>query len=281
MSRLTVFGAGGFIGGAIAAAGRARGLDVLAAGRAELPAVLADGAPLGHVVDCIGLTADFRRRPHDTAEAHVAVTSRLLAHGRFDSFLFLSSTRVYARARATMEEGELPVLPSDPSDLYNITKLAGEALCLATDHPAVRVARVSNVYGPGMGAENFLGAVAAEGLATGAVRFGQGPDSAKDYVSLADVARLAIAIATEGRHRLYNVAGGRNTRHAEIAAALTDAFGWRTSFAPDGPTVGFVPIETARLAAEFTPPTGDLLTDLPALIRAHPQEFLTDAVDRR
>ena len=125
-----------------------------------------------------------------------------------NSFLLLSSTRVYARAGTTHEDAMLPTVPADPSDLYNLTKLAGEALCLAHPCAATRVVRLSNVYGIDMSADTFLGQVLREGGATGGVEFRQGPASAKDYVNVAAVVRLLPAIATRGRQRIYNVAAG-------------------------------------------------------------------------
>ena len=128
---LHVLGAGGFIGAALVAWLESQDQVVHAVTRASLPALLAGRRPAGHVIDCVGLTGDFRVRPLDTAEAHVGVVARCLADLQFDSFLLLSSTRVYARANATHEDAALPTVPADPSDLYNVTKLAGEALCLA------------------------------------------------------------------------------------------------------------------------------------------------------
>jgi nucleoside-diphosphate-sugar epimerase len=265
-STFTILGAGGFIGAALVAWLESQDQVVHAVTRAALPALLAGRRPAGHVVDCVGLTGDFRLRPLDTAEAHVGLVGRCLAQLRLDSFLLLSSTRVYARAGATHEDALLPAIPADPSDLYNLTKLAGEALCLADPRPGVRVARLSNVYGAGMPAGTFLGQVLRDGSTTGRVIFRQGPASAKDYVGIAAVVRMLPAIATLGRQRIYNVAAGRNTTHAAIAEHLRDIAGWRTRFAADAPTVRQPTIDTARLDAEFGSTASKLAGDLPALL---------------
>ncbi len=160
----------------------------------------------------------------------------------------------------------LSALPSDPSDLYSLTKLAGEALCLADPRATTRVARLSNVYGIDMPAATFLGEVLHQGHVTGKVVFHQGPSSARDYVSVAAVARLLPAIASNGRHRLYNVAAGTNTDHAEVALRLRAIAGWQTSFACNAPTVRHLPIDTTRTDTEFGPTCSDLLADLPALL---------------
>ena len=219
--------------------------------RASLPALSAGRRPAGHVIDCVGLTGDFRVRPLDTAEAHVGLVARCLAELQFNSFLLLSSTRVYARASATHEDAALPTVPADPSDLYNVTKLAGEALCLADQRPTIRVVRLSNVYGIHMPAETFLGQVLREGQATGGVMFQPERASAKDYVSVAAVVRLLPAIAACGqapalqscRRRQHQSRRHRRlpARHRRLADRLR----------PDAPTVRHLPIDTTRLDAEF------------------------------
>ncbi|MGE4048678.1 MAG: NAD-dependent epimerase/dehydratase family protein [Acetobacteraceae bacterium] len=264
-SLFTILGAGGTIGGALTQALRAQGRDVQPIGRDALAGFLAARRPAGHVIDCIGMTGDFRSRPLDTAEAHVGITARCLAEIDFRSFLFLSSTRVYAHAGTTQEDGALACRPGDPSDLYNLTKLAGEALCLADARSVVRVVRLSNVYAPDPGPDTFLGQVLAAGRANGGVVFRQAAGSEKDYVSLDDVVRILPRIAVDGRDRLYNLASGRNTTHGQIAAALRAEFRWDARFEPAAPVVRFPPIDVARLAAEFGAPLRNILEDLATL----------------
>jgi nucleoside-diphosphate-sugar epimerase len=262
----TVLGAHGFIGAALVAWLESQDRVVHAVTRASLPALLAARRPAGHVIDCVGLTGDFRERPLETAEAHVGLVARCLSEMRFESFLLLSSTRVYGRAEATHEDVAVPVLPADPSDLYNVTKLAGEALCLATPQSRVRVVRLSNVYGIGMPEQTFLGQVLREGRATGRIEFRQAAASAKDYVSAAAIVRLLPEIATRGRRRIYNVAAGSNTSHATIAYRLREIAGWQISFAENAPTLRYLPIVTARLDGEFGPTSNNLSADLPTLL---------------
>jgi nucleoside-diphosphate-sugar epimerase len=262
----TVLGATGYVGAALVAALERGGHLVHPVTRGTLPALLETRRNAGHVIDCIGITGDFRNRPHDTAEAHVGVTARCLARLEFDSFLFLSSTRVYARAASTHEGSPLACLPADPSDLYNLTKLAGEALCLADPRPTVRVVRVSNIHGGSLPTDTFLGALLQEGRTTGSVVFRQSPRSCKDYVSLADVTHLLPLIAVYGRHRLYNLASGVNTSHAAIALLLRRHAGWRVSFAPNAPAVRFPPIDIGRLATEFGRPLSNSSEQIARLV---------------
>ena len=126
---ITVLGAGGWIGAALVADLQRQHRRVIPVHREGLPQWLAGEDPQGPVIYAIGLTADFRQRPHATAEAHVGLLSQVLQRPGLERLLFLSSTRVYARSADTCETAPLPCLSSD-LDLYNLSKLLGEALVL-------------------------------------------------------------------------------------------------------------------------------------------------------
>jgi len=262
----TILGADGFIGGALVAWLESEERVVHAITRAALPALLASRRPAGHVIDCIGLGGDVQERPLELAEAHVGLVARCLAQLRFESFLLLSSTRVYGQDGAAHEDAVLSATPADPSGLYEVTKLAGEALCLADPCRTTRVARLPDVYGIRMPAWTFLGRLLREGRANGSVVFRESAVSSRDYVSVAAVVRLLTLIATAGRSRIYNVASGHNTSHAEIAECLYTIAGWHTEFAPSAPVVRQPPIDTTRLETEFGSATSNLLGDLPGLL---------------
>ena len=66
--KFTVLGSTGFIGSHVAALARSQGHDIYCPSRRDSLA----GRDLGHVIYAIGMTADFRHRPHETIEAHEA-----------------------------------------------------------------------------------------------------------------------------------------------------------------------------------------------------------------
>ncbi len=263
-TQFTVLGGSGYIGRRLAACLRAAGHDVAVPARDAPPA-----AQPGHVVDCIGVASDFRTRPFDTLRAHVGVLDAHLRAGRWESFLYLSSTRVYAGAAGGREDATLALRPHDPDQLYNASKAAGESLCLALSHPGARVVRLANVYGDDAGTGTFIADVLAS-AAAGAVEFRTHPDSAKDYVALEDVLELLPRIALSGRERLYNVAAGRNVEVGELAAALS-ALGVRCTFAGDARPVVFPPIDVTRISTEFGFAPLHLLERLPALLAPIPE----------
>jgi len=265
---ITVLGAGGWIGAALVVELKRQGRIVKAVDRDGLPAWLSERVSQttssGPVIYAIGLTADFRQRPHATVEAHVGMLSQVLQRPGVEELLFLSSTRVYARSVDTRETAPLPCLSSDPSDLYNLSKLLGEALVLRDPRSTMKVVRLSNVVGPQQPTNTFVGALLSDARAGGIVTIRQSRDTAKDYVNLADVVRLLPLIAEHGKHRIYNLGSGINTSHADVASLL-ERQGVTVRFASGEaaePGLSFSPLSIERLTAEFKLPANCFQLDL-------------------
>lgn len=264
--KATVLGASGFIGRNLVRYLQDYGYEVATPGRDTLGEL---GGHLGHVFYCIGMTGNFRARPLATVEAHAGLLGRLLERMDFDSFLFFSSTRIYALANGvddTSEDAPVRLLPSADTT-YDLSKLLGEALCLSLDRPSVKVVRLSNVYGPDQGKATFLGSLLHDLSLSGAATIRESQDSSKDYVSVDDVTSLAERIARCGGNRVYNVASGLPVSHLEIARAVTEE-GYGCTFAPGGPRRVFPNINIERLQTEFGYRPRSLLGDLPSLLRA-------------
>lgn len=240
--RFTIFGASGFIGSRLAARLCAQGHECLTPGRGELP----EGQDLGHVFYCIGLTADFRSRLAETVDAHVCHLLRVLARCRFTRLCYLSSTRVYKGLPRGEEDAVLETQPGCVSDLYDISKIMGEAACLNIG-PGGVVVRLSNVFSPEDVSENFLPSILREAKATGRVRLRTALASSKDYVLIDDVLDMLPKILVDGREGIYNLASGRAVPHS----AVIESLGCGVEVAPGAPTVAFPPISIARLQQEF------------------------------
>ena len=258
MTRCTVLGASGYIGRHLVQHLQASGHPVWAPERND-PAIFTQ--PLGHVWYCIGLTADFRTRPFDTIQAHVSLLAQVLQRCDFESLVYLSSTRVYAGAahatqvadvQITHEDAALQVQPHDPSCLYNLSKLAGESLCHHSGRAGVRVARLSNVVGPGMDANsgNFIASLLRDAL-TGHVLLHSDPASEKDYLHINDATHWLARIGLTGQAATYNVASGVQTTHAQWLQWLAQATGCTHAVAPHAPLQRLAPINVARLRNEW------------------------------
>jgi nucleoside-diphosphate-sugar epimerase len=260
--RFTVIGAGGFIGSHLANRLLQLGHDVVAIGRDQRSAF---ERPLGHVFYCIGLTADFRSRPFDTVEAHVTVLADILRKAKFDSLTYLSSTRVYSGSPRGFEDLPLRVSAHDPSDLYNLSKLMGESLCLNCGRQNVRVVRLSNVIGSDAGSENFVFDIARSAL-SGHVRLRSDPDSAKDYIHVDDVVQVLELIAVKGRHRIYNLASGQKVTHGTWLKKLSELTGCTTEVQAGAPRVDFPDVDIELLTSEFGFRPRPVLEELPEIL---------------
>lgn len=253
--RISVVGGHGFIGQAVVQALRqstqaGEGAEILLPDRAALAA----GAPCGGwgmMIWAAGLTADFRQRPFDTVAAHVGDLSRVISGGGIEGILYLSSTRVYMRAAAANEAEALPTLPTDPSDLYNLTKLAGEALCLSSGLSRVKIARLSNIVGPNESTrKTFLGALCCEAL-TGRIKLQSAPHSLKDYLWIEDAATILAQMATDDSEGVFNVASGRQISHLTWAQALSHQTNAALEIPDQLPETSFAPIDTTRMASRY------------------------------
>ncbi len=252
MTRFTILGASGTIGRRLVAGLRAAGEDVFAPARGDEALWRED---LGQVVYGIGVTADFRTRPLETVEAHVGILRRLLAEARFDRLVYLSSTRIYGGAasddRPAREDMGLNVNPHSGSDLYNLSKLMGESLCLQGSRGRACVARLSNVVGgEDADSENFIPSLLRD-AATGRIHLRSALDSAKDYIHIDDVVPLLARMARGPATGIYNIASGTRTTHAEWIDAITAATGAEVTVEPGAPRILFPPIDITRIRAEF------------------------------
>ena len=272
--KFTVLGSTGFIGRRMVAHLQSHDIEV-----ETPPRDAADlrGRNLGHVIYAIGLTGNFRSQPQAAIEAHVNVLQKLMDCADFESWLYLSSTRVYGGLPSGVlatEDAALTVRPG-PDSLYDLSKLLGEAICVAKDSATVRVARLANVYGAGQSEHTFLGSVIHELARNGKVTIGESPPSSKDYISVENVVTLLKLIATQGRERIYNVASGQPVTHQDLADIMRQCR-YNVEFSAHAPARIFPAIDTARIIGEFGEKPRSILQDLPTLIEEE-KHFQGDA----
>jgi nucleoside-diphosphate-sugar epimerase len=259
--RITVFGAGGYVGSALVTSLQRANVEVVAVTRdniADTP------RRLGRAIYAIGLTSDFRSKPVETIQAHVVLLADLLVCKDFASFTYLSSTRLYKSESTTDETTSISALPTDADDVYTLSKLLGEALIFRLAGKRGRVCRLSNVYGGDDRSSNFLTSVIAEARAHRNVRITQAPESEKDYVHVEDACRAIEAVAMRGTEPIYNVAAGRNISHQQIADQLKRD-GVAVEFG-SGPIFSFQPINVQRLRNLINWNPRSLVHDLPGLL---------------
>ena len=241
--RVTVFGADGFIGKNVADYFGRKGFGVSCVTRHNWPVA---GSHLGHCIYAIGLTSDFRQFPLRTMEAHVTLPVEIIDRYKFDSVTYLSSTRVYKDASKGEESQALTVDPANPDDVYNLSKLAGETMCLNAAQGKGRVLRLSNVFGPGDASANFLAQITHEAATTGRVTLRTSENSKKDYIALGDAILAICNLVLHGDASIYNVASGISTTN-KIISNIFQEYGIEVTYATDAVDIIYPDISIKKM----------------------------------
>jgi nucleoside-diphosphate-sugar epimerase len=258
----TLIGGAGFIGGALAARLRSAGVQV------DTPARDADlrGKQLGTLLYCAGVTGDFRSRPGDTIEAHVTRLSDLLHGADVERVVYLSSARMYRYADSTAEDAVLRIAPGDPDQLYDLSKVLGEAICAV--HPNAVAARLSHVFGNEPDSPNFLSAMVRAAVGNGVIRLSSAAASTRDYVGVHDVVDVLDWLRGAPVTGLLNIASGTTVRHADLVAEISRLTGAALEVEPDAPMVLHPAVDISRLRGlrpDFRPRS--VLDEVAAMVR--------------
>jgi nucleoside-diphosphate-sugar epimerase len=245
---ITILGAGGFIGSHIVKALEQSKLEYYAPARHE-DFMHRD---LGDVIYCIGLTADFRSKPFDTVAAHVCMLNDLLAKGRFSSLLYLSSTRVYIHSseKFVCETDRITIDPTTPDDLYTLTKLTGESICLSSGRPCC-VARLSNVIGAYQDKTVFLSQVVNLIKKDGHITLEQSGGSGKDYIGIDEAVPLLLGLVKEKAIGIYNIASGMNTTNQQLIDELSKYLKFTYTVNQEAQALVFPVISNEKIREKF------------------------------
>ena len=258
--RFTIFGASGFIGSNLVKYLSGLGHEVLTPKRLEIKDTKEN---LGNVIYAIGLTGNYRQLPpYEAVEAHVTILSKIIKQAAYDSWLYLSSTRIYQGLEGSVNEtSQINVMPG-VDGIYNISKLLGESLCLTLNHDKVRVVRLSNVYGVGQSHHTFLGSLINNMNAQKDLLIEEDFKSSKDYISISDVVTMLEKISINGSERIYNLASGLSTTHKDITGKISLLTGCSVSFKINAPHRTFPAINISRIKEEFKFIPRNIMDDL-------------------
>lgn len=261
----TVIGGNGFIGSEIVKQLREAGEQVY------VPEKLDEGVftkALGTVIYAVG-HGDCANNPIKVLDSNVSYLVKILECSQFDSFIYISSTRVYMNQQASFESADLTVCAKDNRALFNLTKLTAENLVLNLVDKAI-IVRPSNVYGLAVNSPLFLPSIVRDSIAKNEVNMYIREDYQKDYVSVVDVADAIYKLAKADiqSNEIFNIASGRNTRADIIAKVITDKTGCKVNWFESNVNEAFSEVDISKLqgVVDFNPTT--IEDDLESMINS-------------
>lgn len=210
--KFTILGASGFIGSNITKALKNQNNDCYTP---DVRKESLNGQNLNHVIYSLGVS-DFLKNPLQTIDAHVCILNNILKNCNFDSLLYISSGRIYYNANSTLEEDPYSINPNIKNELYNISKLQGESLCMSMNNSKIKIIRPSNVVGTSAPSNLFIPSLIKEAVETGKIVLHSTLDSEKDYVYIDDLVKLIPKIIFSDKFQIYNIASGYNIPSKEI-----------------------------------------------------------------
>jgi len=159
-------------------------------------------------------------RPYDYMWNNAAATARVAKQCAKTGarLIYISSAAVYGEPQRLPIDESHPTKPLSP---YGLSKLAGEQVAQMLA-PGAAVLRLFNVYGPGQTGP-YAGVVskfierAKRGLPP--VIYGDGSQT-RDFIHVADVARLIEVVLDRGAAGVFNVGTGRAVSIKELAAIV-------------------------------------------------------------
>jgi nucleoside-diphosphate-sugar epimerase len=261
---ITVLGASGFIGSHIVAYLEANNRVHYVPARNE---DISD-RNLGDIIYCIGLTADFRQKPFDTVEAHVCKLNSVLKSCKFKSLTYLSSTRIYinSTSQTVREEDKILVDPCSTDELYTLTKLTGESICLASKR-ITKIVRLSNIYGNDLNSNNFLTDILKNINKNSFFALNLSLSSSKDYLFIDDAVKLLVDISTKGKNQIYNLASGENVSNKQIIDELNKNINFLFEVNKNAKEIIFPTICINKIKEEFDFKPSNIIQYIPSLVK--------------
>jgi UDP-glucose 4-epimerase len=205
----------------------------------------------------------------EAGEAEADATLEALIGRGYRRIVYVSSAVLYG------DTSVQPHCPNDPpliSDSYTRTKRRSELRTLGAVGREAVVARLANVFGPGMSGQNVLSAVLQQLGQPGPVRV-LDTTPVRDFVWAEDVADALARMALGQGVGVYNVGSGVGTSVRQLAEAILDVAGEsgrgvESALPPGHPSHLVVDPGLTREAFGWTPGT-TLRAGLAALVAAH------------
>ncbi|MDC0522178.1 SDR family oxidoreductase [Nitrosopumilus sp.] len=208
------------------------------------------GIDLGHVIYSAGVP-NFMQRPYDAVDAHVCQLKNILENSNFESLVYFSGGRVYNKINSTKENDNLIFNPTDKDDLYGISKIMGESLCIASENPRVHILRLTNVTGNNFTSKLFLPSIIRDAINENKIKIFTTLSSKKDYVYIDDVLDLVPKILINGKEKVYNIASGKTIESEKLINKISKSTGCSVEVSSDPKEFLYPETSIIKIKKEF------------------------------
>ncbi len=223
---------------------------------------------LHNVIYCIG-NQNWLKDPEVTYNANLAMVPKIIFNNKFDSFTLLSTTRLYfANPKTkTSENDPININSNSKSFLYNSLKIAAENLCLTLNNKNIKVIRMSNLFGDNFTNQAYiLPTWIRDSIINKKIDLYINKNSTKDFIYVDDAFDVLLKIIKTGKHRLYNVASGKNIKLSKILKEIKKITNCKINYTNSSNIIKEPKINIKRIINEFNfkPKNNliDLLNDL-------------------
>tara|TARA_B100001029_G_C15035833_1_gene440071 strand:- start:49 stop:849 length:801 start_codon:yes stop_codon:yes gene_type:complete len=164
---------------------------------------------LNNIIYCIGEDNVFNN-PINSIEANLKILTQIITKNKFESFLYISTTRLYLNSDKTSEDDIIKINPFSKEYFFNCLKLASENFCLSQNNKKIKIVRLSNLYGHFFKSQKYLlPTLLRDSVNKKIINLNINKNSKKNYLNVDDAIKIIIKIATKGKNRLYNVASDK------------------------------------------------------------------------
>lgn len=225
--RVVVTGASGFIGSHVLNFLRQTGFDVTGVSRSRSSGLhqlssyedAPEGDVLIHLAEC-----NDRRMIESLGERYRSGTLKTLGallDKNYSRFVYVSSAAVYGD-RATTPRTETDPVNSDSP--YSRLKLEFESAVLSRAKGEGVVARLANVYGPGLSSASVLSRILEQLPGTDPIEIAS-LSPVRDFVWVGDVAEALSRLSVSGASGIFNVGSGNGVSVGELFSNVLSVAG--------------------------------------------------------
>ena len=224
---------------------------------------------LNNIIYCIG-NDNWSKNPIASYEANLGIVPKIIFKNKFESFTLLSSTRVYLAnsKKDTNENSFIKVKTSSNSFLFNLLKLTAENLCLSISNKKIRVVRISNLFGDNFKKQIYLlPTLIRNSLLNKKIYIFINKKSSKDFLEVNEAFDVLNKILKYGKHRVYNVASGKNIKLFKIINKIKTITNCAVVYKNQKVMIKEPLIDISRIKNEFKfKPTNNLISSLDKII---------------